>query len=181
MQNISKNWLILLAIVIVAGLGLYAYKNPPQRINENDDSSIDISGWKTYREDRFGFEFKYPADLITKDDTANAQAALYTLFDAKIEGQDATRFASAVIEGDIESNREKFSGPLSSDFQEIKVAGKDGFKVVYGDAGCAGESTVLPLKGNTLVMSVGYCEGDLMDPEENYKIFNKVLETLRID
>lgn len=182
MQNLSKNWLIVLALIIVIGIGVYAYKNPPGPQEQDNDgiSNIDISNWKNYRESQFGFEFKYPEDSEPKIDPENPQALLYVLFNTKVEENDAPRFASAVISGGIEANKPKFSNELNN-LEDVSLAGKDGFRVIYGDAGCVGESTVLPLNEHTLVLSVGYCEGDLIDPEENYFIYNKVLETLKID
>lgn len=180
MQNLLKNWLIVLAVVIVAGLGIYAYKNPPQARTEDEFDVSDISNWKDYKESQFGLEFKYPEDSTPKVDPENPQALLYVLFTKKVGEYDAPRFASAVVSGGLDENMPKFSNEQNI-IDEVNVAGKDGFRVSYGDAGCVGESTVLPLKEHTLVLSVGYCDGDPISPQENYLIFTKVLETLKIE
>jgi len=68
--------LIVLALVVVGGIGFYAYKNgqlgitPSQRqisISPTPDLTAD---WKTYVDDYFDFEIKYPSDWqFTKNET----------------------------------------------------------------------------------------------------------------
>ncbi|OGM19912.1 hypothetical protein A2714_04210 [Candidatus Woesebacteria bacterium RIFCSPHIGHO2_01_FULL_38_9] len=63
--------LIVLALVVVGGIGYYAYKNGQIKIPSQNSANVtsptptgtnvDITNWKIYSDDRFGFEFSYPS------------------------------------------------------------------------------------------------------------------------
>ena len=71
---------ILLFISVVVGIGLLIWKNPqlitkqkssitatPAFLPSPSPESNLTGGWKTYRNEKYGFEFKYPSDLILNE------------------------------------------------------------------------------------------------------------------
>lgn len=70
MKNTQKGFILPLFIIIailVVGGGTYVYVNKKVAVNfveQNNASSTDqYSSWKTYKDDKYGFEFKYPNNL----------------------------------------------------------------------------------------------------------------------
>src|SRR6266851_3042048 len=41
------------------------------KVETNSYAMVDISGWKTYTSERYGFEVKYPADFLLDSSQAN--------------------------------------------------------------------------------------------------------------
>ena len=93
---------IFFSFILLASLGLIisgCLKKPPvstnqpaspsqgEPVNQNQNTStatitseIDTSGWKTYRNEEYGFEFRYPGELSVKDwayKTPNWELLLY--------------------------------------------------------------------------------------------------------
>src|SRR3989344_8625754 len=68
--------LIVIVLVGIAGIGYFAYKNGQVKIPSPNNplssatppvSSIDTSNWKTYKNEAYGFEVKYPPPMYIDD------------------------------------------------------------------------------------------------------------------
>lgn len=63
-------WVIIAAVVL--GGGYVAYRNYQPRTTNNQlqqtAESFDTRDWKTYRNEKYGFEFKYPPHLVFNGD-----------------------------------------------------------------------------------------------------------------
>ena len=60
--------IIILALAVVGGIGYYAYKNGqiksiPQGNLSPTPATDETANWKTYRNDKLGFELKHPSDF----------------------------------------------------------------------------------------------------------------------
>jgi len=66
MAKLNKKLTILLLIVSLGLAVSGCFKKPVEPVNQNQNTStnqageIDTSDWKTYRNEEYGFEFKYP-------------------------------------------------------------------------------------------------------------------------
>ncbi|NMC51573.1 hypothetical protein GYA54_02490 [Candidatus Kuenenbacteria bacterium] len=73
--------LALLVVAIVAGLDSkldFIWDN--NQPTTSTPVAIDTSDWKIYRNEEYGFEFKYPEDLTKKENNPNDKALLYIEF-----------------------------------------------------------------------------------------------------
>ena len=78
------NWIFIIIGFLLIGLGgyfLYQYLTTPF-INPNQESpsaiqQADISNWKTYRNEEYGFEIKYPTYLLLDEVTLDSKTNFY--------------------------------------------------------------------------------------------------------
>lgn len=71
--------LIVLLVAVAVGGGIYYYINN-QQIKQNPLSITQLpqdktAGWKTYRNEEYGFAFKYPKNLICEETTSGINCA----------------------------------------------------------------------------------------------------------
>ncbi len=68
---------IIVAVLLVSGYFVFSKKATAPIVNEQQNSLVttttneDISNWKTYRNDKYSFEFKYPTSATIKDNISN--------------------------------------------------------------------------------------------------------------
>lgn len=109
--NMKKGFIVPLVIVIIAllaiGGGAYVYtKNKSSKnsdsANTQATSTIQTADWKTYTNNEFGFQVKYPANLEVKETSLSAESKYITISPIGYIGDGAPIF---VIKGgkDIQS------------------------------------------------------------------------------
>src|SRR3989338_2149496 len=98
MKNNQKGFanvvVIGVLVVLVALVSYFAWSKKSQEINTNQDSNNTTSissDWKTYKNDKYEFEFNYPKELYLADNY-HGEEGLITLSDQKdweTKGQNA--------------------------------------------------------------------------------------------
>ena len=80
------------ALIIIAGIGYYAFKNGQIKLNPTENRANspttpspnldETANWEIYRHQKLGFEFKYPNNLLksAESDNANPQRSYYYLY-----------------------------------------------------------------------------------------------------
>lgn len=158
MKKNSKGIILLLPLLVVAlflivGVGYYAYKNgqlsliprsaPSPTQTTSQASNTDLADWKTYRNEEFGFEIKYPAEIYEPllDTEINypfrkreiPQIAILSFYAIEGEGWSAANISilSGTEEQYINSSREFNTGSYELIEQETLLNGVKAKKVFY--------------------------------------------------
>lgn len=141
----KKNTIISIVILLalLAGAGIWKWKNKPQNITETQGYSQDLDKLKVYKNSKFHYSFKYPSDYNTykiNDGDGPLVATIST------EEDEHTDVASSVDKNflfgvsytgknDLEINSIKsLFGATNSgdiDFSHITIAGEPGFKLNF--------------------------------------------------
>lgn len=147
----GKFWVVLLIIVVLAGLGYAAYyvitsgNSATTTTTEQGSlnlatptgsvtSTADISTWKTYTNDTYGFSFDYPSDWTISEKTYSKQGdQVLTITSPKTAQKIAdrttnpftqediiVRFATTPVTGDVTSNT--IGVWMASQFTDINTA-----------------------------------------------------------
>ena len=112
---ISKKQFILGIFILAFGLALSGCFKQPM-VNQNVDintnvnsDEVDTSGWKTYRNEEYGFEFKYPRNWIYYNEIINEKSGSdsyifnpekkdkISLVDKKVVGERKLGFGASVL------------------------------------------------------------------------------------
>jgi hypothetical protein len=153
-QKPKKKFLIPLIIIVgilIIGGGIFAYF---QFFREGaktggEEQKNEIADWKTYKNEEYGFEFKYPDDWIVEDGIADETESIKKGY--WIEVSHSEEVGEAEIYGkfgvalfNFNDNNKNFEEDISSvkrlfpDFEEINQNGLSGVRGTnYGQSGVA--------------------------------------------
>lgn len=77
-------WMFLSVFILlmISSLGIFGYQQSVDRVmvgDINNSVAMTISDWKTYRNEEYGFEFKYPNDLVySVDENEQTDQIIFT-------------------------------------------------------------------------------------------------------
>lgn len=186
----KKNVLIFAFIFVLVIIGIYfsyrflntqrfPYSNQEaqQVIQEKDE----MLNWKTYRNEKYGFEFKYPAILF---DDVRETPTYSTLFSAY--GERGEIFVH-VINEKLNLNAEV--GPnhpdiLVKDLKTLEINNLTAYEYNFGDGGLTARTVLFEFGNNTLKFNFVFSYG--VDTSPNVKplvrdeyLMNQILSTFK--
>ena len=135
-----------------------------------------LAGWQTYRNEEYGFEFKYPNFLQQEQISTNR-----VFFSFEIGGSinieiRAEKFNPENIRDYVANSPEMV---LIKNTTAVKLNNKNWYSYESGEEGCGGPIYHTALKENTLIVSFFGCEGrDLYNITDSVFI-EKVLSTFK--
>ena len=136
---------------------------------------LDTSTWKTYRNEQYEFEFKYPKEYIEFKGPSKDNLGF------SIDGING-RIVGSIINGKLNPNNiEGIYGKVDQ-YELIKIGNLNWYKFGFGDIGCGGpvfqtgfaDSIIVEL---TFISCFDYHEQPLIN--ENQNLINQVLSTFR--
>jgi hypothetical protein len=72
MTKATKTILIVLILIVVFVWGYFHYRQIPPVVSENASQS-EVKDWKTYTDEKYGFEFKYPSIYSLQENTVTLE------------------------------------------------------------------------------------------------------------
>jgi len=186
---------VLFVLFIVAGCSVLLQKQVDLKQSQlNPISSIDTSTWKTYRNEQYGFEFKYPASwkrLSTAEYRGDLARALLASPDFQTEGESAilassVKFGQELLFTAISTTvaRDILSESLRQEgARQIAIGGSEG--VFYKTSGGDIFSRNLNLDVNFTAPTQGdrllsfSLTGLATEQEKNESIFKTILSTFK--
>jgi len=144
---------------------------------------VDISGWKTYRNEEYKIEFQYPSNLTVKDwasETPNWELLLYVGKNKNIGGGVASLGIDKNIKKFDPQMIEWLSPPGKLKFEEVKI-GKGNYKAHKETFISSIEDTVdsesYYIEYNNKLYQIEFYK--VNDPDFNENDFNKLLRSFK--
>lgn len=192
MRNSRINWqyvLIAAILVIIVGAGIFGYRywwspegqpKSPQEKPPDEVTKDETINWKTYRSEKYGYELKYPENLITVSevdytivmthsiplehndpcDFRGDAPPLTTLTDFEVSIQVANKSLREAIIGS-ESDYVVSDFLLDNELKvepgfidEINIGSLAGYRITSGVEGCGQYAYYFPVSSNKTLISI---------------------------
>ncbi len=146
----NKKIQIIIAVIAILLIGGVIYVNSTtKQKDQNLVTSTDMKDWKTYSNEKYGFEIKYPADLFTK---MNETEQVLQLSGDK--GSFTIRVENVIAKESDFTNSNVEMKP------SVIIGGETAFSYIKVSAGYTVSTRVIPLKTNTMIIEMMSTEKD---------------------
>ena len=151
--EIKTFFFVVLIAVVISVAGIFLLRNdgrnqvsPTPSPVPNDQSALDTSDWQTYRNEKFGFEFKYPQDFIVSQNDNSVEILFPTSYKGSSYTYKNDVTSASISFGARIMNKLGFSGDfckipivgVAPDAKEVRVNNVSYIKSSTGDAAMGG-------------------------------------------
>ena len=150
---------------------------------KNLENQIDTSDWKTYRNEEYGFEFKYPTTILQQTNNGS-QVNNKNIILAKFKTKDNKAIEVLFDYGSVFSidYLKKYAPTGSEDLDPEKLIFGNNIFYYYGPGGggvCYPDQFFHDYKGKIFILNFFGCENDKQPPESTKIIERQILSTFK--
>jgi len=173
---------VILAIIVGGGILSYQYWWLPKHEIKLPEITIkdETTDWQTYRNEEYGFEFKYPKEFSFIDSgqrAVNNDLGYYEL--GYLNQKDGGNLPIFIKLEQLNPNniRGIYGKKDINDLNIVTVDGSKSYVYTEGDAGCEGDSINIPNGENTIILQFNNCEGQINYIREDLE--NQIISTFK--